>query len=131
MTKNNSKLSSYWLKASSKDLKVMDSLMKNKHYSYALYLGHLALEKILKGYYVRYFGKVAPYTHQLYFLAEKCKLKLSTSQIELLQAVTRFNIEARYPDIKFKFYKTCTREFTTNYVKKIKEFYKWLLNIIK
>jgi HEPN domain-containing protein len=131
MIKNNKKLASYWLKAAGKDLEVMDSLMKNRHHSYALYFGHLALEKILKGYYVSHIDKVAPYTHNLHYLAEKCRLKLSNSQLELIQAVTRFNIEARYPYIKFKFYKMCTREFTTQYIKKIKEFYKWLKSIMK
>jgi hypothetical protein len=36
--------------------------------------------------------------------------------------VTDFNLEARYPDIKFSFYQKCTREFTEKYFKQSKSF---------
>ena len=38
----------YWVASSSKDLKAMGSLFKNGHYVWALFLGHLILEKIIK-----------------------------------------------------------------------------------
>jgi hypothetical protein len=43
-----------------------------------------------------------------------------------IDAVTQFNIEARYPDIKLSFQKKATREFSEDYIRKIKEFYAWL-----
>ncbi|HIE05594.1 MAG TPA: HEPN domain-containing protein [bacterium (Candidatus Stahlbacteria)] len=104
----------------------MDSLFEKRHYPYALYLGHLALEKILKSYYVKKIDKAAPYSHNLLYLAERCKLLLSENHKDLLEVVTRFNIEARYPDVKFRFYRTCTKKFTQKYIVEIKEFYKWL-----
>lgn len=100
MTKTRKQLVDYWLKTARADLNVMISLFKNKHYSYALYFGHLVLEKTLKGYYVKTIDKSAPYTPNLVYLAEKCNLELTDWQTELLETVTQFNIEARYPDIK-------------------------------
>jgi len=120
----------YWLQAAHKDKKVMDSLFKQKHYPYSLYFGHLVLEKALKCYYVKNVKKSTPYTHNLLYLAEKCRLELSKHQREILEAVTRFNIEARYPDVKFQFHRMCTRAFTCRYVREIKEFYKWLIQQI-
>jgi len=39
------------------------------------------------------------------YLAEKSELDLNDQQMELLEIVTDFNLEARYPDEKFSFYK--------------------------
>jgi len=127
MNKNRKSLIDYWLKAAQEDLKVMNSLYQSKHYPYSLYFGHLVLEKTLKCYYVKTISKSTPYTHNLLYLAEKCKLRLDTEQKELLETVTRFNIEARYPDVKFKFHNLCTKKFAHKYIQQIQEFYKWLI----
>ena len=127
MKKNREKLIQYWLEAARRDLGVVDTLFKKGHYPYALYFGHLVLEKVLKAYYVEIVDKQSPYTHQLSYLAEKSLLELSSEQEDLLEVVSRFNIAGRYPDEKFEFYKLCTKEYTENYLKKIEEFYQWML----
>ena len=68
-----------------------------------------------------------PMTHRLVYLAEKSELTLSEEQTELLEIVTDFNLEARYPDEKFSFHKKCTKEFTIQYLNQIEEMKKWLL----
>ena len=83
--------------------------------------------KVLKAYYVKKVDTVVPYTHSLNLLAEKCSLELNDEQVELLEDVTRFNVEARYPSEKFEFHKICAKEYTEKYLKKIKDFYEWLL----
>ncbi|HIE05584.1 MAG TPA: HEPN domain-containing protein [bacterium (Candidatus Stahlbacteria)] len=72
-----------------------------------------------------------PPTHKLEILASKTNLDLSDEQFKFLKKVNEFNIEARYPDKKFSFYKLCTKEFTEKYFIKIKDFYKWLSEKIK
>jgi hypothetical protein len=37
---------------------------------------------------------------------------MSSERLELLEVITDFHLEARYPDEKFTFYKKCTKEFT-------------------
>jgi hypothetical protein len=81
---------------------------------------------MLKAYFVLVHGETPPLTHRLIFLAEKCGLALSAEQQELLETVTDFNLEARYPDEKFSFKKRCTREFTLHYLGCIKEMKAWL-----
>lgn len=127
MEESRKKLVQYWLKAASRDWEVVNTLFENGHYPYALYFGHLVLERVLKGYYVKAVGKQAPYTHRLAYLVEKSALKLSPEQENLLEVVDRFNIAGRYPDEKFEFYKICTQEYASEYLKKIKEFYRWML----
>jgi HEPN domain-containing protein len=46
MTKD--EIINYWISSSNKDFRVMGSLYKNGHYAWALFLGHLVLEKFLK-----------------------------------------------------------------------------------
>jgi HEPN domain-containing protein len=43
----------YWTRSAEYDLEVADSLFKNEKYHYALFFGHLAIEKILKGIFVK------------------------------------------------------------------------------
>ena len=47
---NNIKL--YWVTEAEEALTVADHLLERGDYSYALFFGHLAIEKILKGLYV-------------------------------------------------------------------------------
>ncbi len=125
------KVSKYWLKMAKDDLKVMDDLCDKGHYPYALFFGHLVIEKTLKAYYIIKIEKHAPFTHQLLVLAEKSKLNIKENSKNLLEIITRFNIEARYPDQKMEFHKTCDKKFAEQYILKIKELYKWLLKEIE
>ena len=78
----------------------------------SLFFGHLTIEKILKAIYVDKLNGNPPYTHRLVNLAEKISLGLTEEQLELLEIITDFNMEARYPDEKFSFKKKCTRNFS-------------------
>lgn len=118
----------YWLKAAEVDLPVIDHLFEKGDYHYALFFAHLVVEKTLKAIYVQKVDVDVPYKHRLPLLANLCGLKLSEEQLDLLERVSRFNIEARYPDKKFQFYKLCTKEFTQEYLKKIRELRQWLLS---
>ena len=126
MEESRRKLVDYWLKSAEEDLKVVDHLFEKGDYTWALFVGHLVLEKILKGYHVKEVGKEVPYTHSLRYLAQQASLELGDEQKELLRTVTRFNIEARYPIEKSDFYKLCTKEYTEDYLEKIKGFYQWM-----
>lgn len=130
MEESKKKLIEYWLKIAKEDLKVANSLFEKKHYPQALFFGHLVLEKVLKAYYVKIVDKNAPYTHNLSYLAEKCNLELDTDQEELLEDVSRFNIDMRYPDRSLKFYKMCNKKYTESYLKKIRRFYRWIIKKI-
>ena len=94
------------------------------------FFGHLTLEKLLKALYVSRINKIPPRTHRLVYLAEKIQLELTDNQLELMEIVTDFNLEARYPDEKFSFYKKCTKEFTLHYLNQIGEMKEWLLQKI-
>ena len=117
----------YWLKTADQDWKVANHLFEKKDYSYALFFGHLTIEKILKAIFTDKKDKTPPFSHNLVYLSEKAGLELNDENLELLEEVSDFNLEARYPDDKFSFYKKSTSEFTENKLKQIEELKKWLL----
>lgn len=125
------KIVKYWVETSQHDYKTMMGLFRIKRYSDCLFYGHVVLEKILKALVVQKTKKQAPYTHNLARLAELADLDLTEQQLDLLDYFNRFNIRARYPDVKFEFYKMCTKVYTERYLKEIKRLYKFLCQKVK
>ena len=117
----------YWITSAENDWKVAGHLFEKEDYAYALFFGHLTIEKLLKAFFVSKFDEPPPFTHRLTYLVETTGLKISAEQLELLEIITDFNLEARYPDEKFDFYKKCTKEFTKSNLEKIGEIKEWLL----
>ena len=120
----------YWKDSSEVDFQAMETLFKNGHFVWALFVGHLVVEKMLKAYYVRKVDIDSPQIHNLLKIAEKAQLKLSDDQKMFLDEVTTFNIQARYPDFKNRFYRKATRDFAEKYLLKITEFKEWLVKWI-
>jgi HEPN domain-containing protein len=129
MIKN--ELISYWVGSSESNYASMRNMFVNKEYVWSLFVGHLCIEKLLKAYYVKEIDAMAPRVHDLYKLAMKCKLEMTEEQMDALQYVTLFNIEARYEGYKREFHKKCTKDFTENNIKKIEGLRLWLLEKIK
>lgn len=121
----------YWLKSAENDWKVAGHLFEKEDYPYALFFGHLTIEKTLKAAFVDKFDEQPPFTHSLTYLAKIIELNMSSEQKDLLEIINDFNLEARYPDEKFSFYKKCTKEVTENHLKKIEELRAWLLQRIQ
>jgi HEPN domain-containing protein len=129
MTKD--EIVNYWIDSSSQDYEVMETLFANGHNVWSLFVGHLVIEKLLKAYHVKNVLADYPHIHDLLKIAENATLVLTNNERSFLDEVTAFNIRARYPDYKNRFYKTANREFTEQYIKKIREFRQWLLHQIK
>jgi len=84
-----------------------ESLFETGKNDWALFLGHLVLEKGLKALYVKKNGNsIPPRIHNLVRLAELSLIELSEERKLFLDRVNDFNIEVRYPDYKNEFYKT-------------------------
>ena len=124
MTKE--ELIEYWVSSSDKDFKTMENLVKSTDYLWALFIGHLVVEKLLKAYYVKTVDDNPPWIHQLLKLAEKTDLSLTEEQKDAFLLITTFNINVRYPDYKYEFYKKCTKKYTETNIAKIKELRLWL-----
>ena len=124
------KLIKYWIESSDDDFETMTALFENKRYSWALFVGHLLIEKLLKALYVKINNEFPPFVHNLLRLSEMCKLELNEEQKLFMVTVTAFNINARYDDYKMSFQKKCTPEFTTEWIENIKLNRQWIKILI-
>jgi HEPN domain-containing protein len=119
-----------WINSSEKDFLTMNDMYKTGHYDWALFMGHLIIEKLLKALYLKTTGNHPPLTHDLRRLAEITKLSLTEAQKIQLDSISRFNIRTRYDDYKQRFYKLCTVEFTDEWISKIKECRTWIKQML-
>jgi HEPN domain-containing protein len=120
----------HWTEMSDGDFSTMIVLFNSKKYKWAMFMGHIAIEKLLKACFVKKNKTHAPYTHNLYRLAELCKLEISEEQAEWLFKITTFNINARYDDYKKEFYEMCTADFAKEWIEKIKIIQQWIKQML-
>jgi HEPN domain-containing protein len=117
----------YWLEGAAYDLETGRSLLESKRFPYALFFGHLSLEKVLKALVVKTTQQHAPYTHSLILLASKTNLEIPESILDQLAEFTEFHLESRYPDDKREFYEKCTEVFTHRQFKEMEDLNQWLI----
>jgi HEPN domain-containing protein len=101
----------YWLTSAESDLSTAERMLLSGDYHWCLYISHLVIKKSLKAFYCKIVNDIPPRIHDLVKLANLSKLELSHEQVLYYNKVNDFNIEARYPDEKFSFYKISTKEF--------------------
>jgi len=124
------KLIKYWSESSDEDFDTMITLFENKKFNWALFVGHLMIEKLLKALFVKTNNDYPPFIHNLLRLAEKCNLELTDEQKLFLVTVTAFNINARYDDYKMSFQQKCTPEFTAIWIENLKTNRQWIKKLI-
>lgn len=117
---------SYWFEGAKYDMGVSKAMLRSKKYPYALFMGHLALEKLLKAFVVKKTKMHAPFTHSLPLLAEKSGQKFPEEILIKLREFMEFHFEGRYPDATKAFYKKCTKTYTVAQLKEIKKVFRWI-----
>jgi HEPN domain-containing protein len=120
------KIASQWISRSDSDFETMNNLIKSKDYHWALFLGHIVIERLLKAIIVKKAGTHAPLTHDLRRLAKLSELTLDDEQKMWLDTISTFNISARYDDYKQDFYKKCTPEYAITWFTNIKTIREWI-----
>ena len=115
-----------WRESAKRNLDTARDLIKSKHYDWALFLGELALEKSLKGAITKLQNDSTPYTHNLVKLAELSSIAFTQQDLEDLVQITKYNVQARYDDIKYQLYKMATKEYTEEWFTKIERLYSWI-----
>ena len=124
---NIAKIITYWKNSSEQNYRTMQNLLESKDYNWALFLGHLVLEKLLKALFVKKHQKHSIFTHDLLRLSKKIGLQTSKDQEEWLDEISTFNINARYDNYKQDFQRLCNEEFTLFWINKIENLRLWLI----
>ena len=120
-------LVAYWVETANKDYQTMKHLYDSGDYHWALFVGHLIIEKLLKAHFVQVNNTQPSFSHNLLKLAEMANVELDEGQEDLLDLITSFNIRARYPDYKLDFYQKCTKKYAEEQIRNIEELRKWLI----
>lgn len=90
-----------------------------------------AIEKILKGNYIKRFSKEAPFSHNLVYLNSLLELGTSDKQLKLIAKLTTYYIEGRYPTYKKKLSALINEAKSESILKKTEELFKWLKSTLK
>lgn len=103
-----------------------------EQYTWALFIGHLTLEKLLKAIYAKLNADnpYPPKIHNLNILAERCNIKLDDKKAKILMICNSFNISARYEDYRNEFYEKCTKDYVSEQIKNIEEVRAWLKEML-
>jgi len=117
---------SYWVEGAEYDSRVANAMLKARKYPDALFMGHLALEKLLKGFVVKRTRAHEPFSHSLPYLLERSGIKMPEPMKIRLSEFMEFHLQARYPDASRAFYKKCTKGYTNARLIEIKEAFKWI-----
>ena len=125
---NSIDLMEYWFKSADEDYDTMLYMKAGKKNTWCLFMGHLVIEKLLKGLYAKNNpdDPIAPKIHNLILLSQKANLEVPAEIREKIQTINTFNISARYDDYKRTFDEKCTDDYTSEQVKNIEEVRKWL-----
>lgn len=115
-----------WLESARKNLTIAGEMMALKHYDWALFLGQLSLEKLLKGLILKKTGTPALPIHDLVKLAGLANLSVTKQQQQELIEISRFHIQARYDEVKYELYKQATKSYALKWLKIITEYGLWL-----
>jgi HEPN domain-containing protein len=121
----------YWVESSEYDLKAAENMLQSGYFVWCLFIGHLALEKLLKAIFVLTSNnKVPPKIHNLIKLAELSNINMTKEQNDILDDINVFHIEGRYAKYKTELYKLANKEFTEENFHKILEQFSWLKSLI-
>lgn len=116
----------YWIESSENDFSAMGHLFEKGDYSWSLFIGHLVIEKLLKSLYIQNVDITPPFIHDLVRLSEKVGLSLTEDQKDILDTISTFNLRVRYDDYKLSFHRKCTKAFTEQWIRHIKELREWI-----
>jgi HEPN domain-containing protein len=116
-----------WLDLSAYDLEAAEELLDSRRYVYAVFMCHLAAEKLLKAAVVEFAGQdPLPRIHALKRPAEIAGLALSDEPLEFLVELTDRQQRARYPEDIETLGRIYTSENTRARARQTREFRTWL-----
>jgi len=87
-----------WAEQARYDLETARAMLAGERYLYVLFCCQQAVEKMLKAVIAERSGQCPPRLHNLLRLAEHAGVKLDQSQTVLMEDLSRYYIQSRYPE---------------------------------
>src|SRR4030042_1895498 len=91
----------YWLETAEYDFDTAKAMFRTRRYLYVIFMCHLCLEKMLKGFVAELTSSFPPRTHNLDFLVKLAGLKLPDKMEDFVFKLSAQSVPTRYPkDLK-------------------------------
>ena len=118
----------YWLDIANYDLETAEDLYKSQRWLYVAFMCHQVIEKTLKAYWSAKREDIPPYIHNHKRLAEGCGLygELSDERKDFINAISTYNIQARYPEYKEQLARVLTASTCRYLIDTTKELQSWI-----
>lgn len=115
-----------WFERSRYDLETAVAMQRTGRYLYVAFMCQQAVEKHLKGLICAKTGQMPPYVHNLTVLAEHLRLGLADAQLDLLDILSNYYINARYPVVKQRLARLLDKKESADMLRQTKDFIRWL-----
>ena len=117
-----------WYSLAKYDLESAEVMLKSGRYLYVAFLCQQAVEKTLKGLFVKETSKTPPYTHNLRRLAKQLSFyeRLNQEQLDQLDRLNVYYIESRYTETLEEIKKAIGSDEAHAILKECREMTKWL-----
>ena len=123
----------YWLELCDDNLITAKWLLQGKRYLDMAFFCHQITEKALKAVVASVTAETPPKTHDLHKLAKLGNMneQLNDEQRVFLDDISKYQIEARYPETKERIAKTLTDEKCKQILEETEEFLCWIKKLLK
>lgn len=117
----------FWVSEAKDNLETALILYEKNKFIESAFFCHLAIEKMLKAFYIREKTDTPPKIHNLIVLAERSLLlkDLNESQLDFLSELNTFQLEGRYPVDRELFYRQTPKSKFKEIIKKTEVEMKW------
>jgi len=99
-------------------------------YVWALFIGHLVIEKLLKACCARQLGASVPKIHDLTRLARKAGIELTAGQEDDLDRLTLLQTNVRHHEERAVLRTKARKAWAQDHIERIVELRKWLLGVL-
>ena len=120
-----------WLDMVDYDLTTAKQMLKAGRYVYVIFMCHLAIEKALKAIICEETNKVPPKTHDLIYLVDLGKAKISGDLLDFVGIINNAGIVTRYPEDLSKLISSYPKEITKKYLSRTLEVIKCIKQDIR
>lgn len=115
-----------WIDHAVYDLKTAEVMLKGRRYLYVAFMCQQAIEKLIKGIIEERKGITPPYSHRLSALVKVADIQVDGKTSDFMDLLTRYYINARYPEQKQKLSRALNRNVTSGLFRRTKELFQCL-----
>ena len=119
-------LTKQWFEQSDYDFHTAEAMLKTGRYLYVAFMCQQAIEKLIKGIIQEKIDKTPPYSHRLVALLEMTGMAGSSEYLDLLDRLSGYYINTRYPEYKQKLSERLNKKACSMILKKTEECLQWL-----